>query len=325
MLRRSKQSLVSVTLIAALAGVLVAGCGSSPSPAASAKKTITKVSLATLPVADTAVAVIAQKEGYFKQNGLDVTLSVMQLGPATTQAVLTGAAQFSQSNYATLFTARSKGVPIEIVCEATRALPAFSTVAVLPNSPITSPQDLAGKRIATSVIGGIGPLAIEAYLKSLGVDYQSIKWVQMPFPSMGAALQEHQVDAAWLVEPFVSILGSSLHTRTVFPVFSGPTAGLPVAAFATSVSYAKAHPQVVADFRNAIQEAARKIAQDPSLVRQVLPTYTAIKAPLAQTIGLESYPTSTSLSQIERVATMMRSVGLLTGKLNVPSMVFSQK
>ncbi|MDA8344728.1 MAG: ABC transporter substrate-binding protein [Thermaerobacter sp.] len=321
--KHSKHSAVSVALIAALAGVLVAGCGQSAAPAA--KQTITKVSIATLPVADTAVAVVAQKEGYFKQHGLDVKLNVMQLGPATTQAVLTGAAQFSQSNYATLFTARSKGVPIEIVCEATRALPAFSTVAVLPNSTITSPADLAGKRVATSVIGGIGPLAIDAYLKSLGVDYQSIKWVQMPFPDMGAALQEHQVDAAWLVEPFVSILGSSLHTRTVFPVFSGPTAGLPVAAFATSTSYAKAHPSVVAAFRAAIQEAAQKIAKDPAIVRQVLPTFTAIKAPLAQTIGLETYSATTSLSQIERVATMMRQVGLLTSPLNVKAMVFSGK
>lgn len=321
LLRRASTSVLSIALVASLAGVMSAGGGT----AVAAAKPLTRVVLATLPVTDTAVAVVAQKEGLFAQQGLDVQLSIMQLGPATTQAVLTGAAQFSQSNYATLFAARSKGIPVEIVCEAARATPAFSTVAVMPNSPIKSYKDLAGKRIATSVIGGIGPLAIDAWLKAHGVDYSTITWVQMPFPSMGAALQQGQVDAAWLVEPFVTLDGATLHTRTVFPVFSGPTARLPVSAFATSVSYAKAHPQVVAAFRRAIQQAANMMQKDPGLLRKILPTYTAIKGALASKIGVEVYPAQTNLAQIERVSTMMRQVGLLTAPLNVPSMVFNGK
>jgi len=319
-LRRTRTSALAIALVASLAGVVSAGGG-----AAAAAKPLTKVVLATLPVTDTAVAVVAQKEGFFRQQGLDVQLSIMQLGPATTQAVLTGAAQFSQSNYATLFAARSKGIPVEIVCEAARATPAFSTVAVMPNSPIKSYKDLAGKRIATSVIGGIGPLAIDAWLKAHGVNYSTITWVQMPFPSMGSALQQGQVDAAWLVEPFVTLDASTLHTRTVFPVFSGPTARLPVSAFATSAAYAKAHPQIVAAFRRAIQEAANLMQKKPGLLRQILPTYTAIKPALASKIGLEVYPAQTDLGQIERVSTMMRQVGLLTAPLNVQSMVFSGK
>lgn len=319
--KRAGLTLVSLGLIATMAGLFVGGVAS----AAAATQALTQVTLATLPVADTAVAVVAQQKGIFKQNGLSVKLDVVQLGPATTQAVVSGAAQFSQSNYASLYTARSHGLPIEIVCEAANSLSAFSTVAVLKNSPITSPKDLAGKRIATAVIGGIGPLAIDVWLKAHGVNYKSITWVQMPFPQMGAALQEHQVAAAWLVEPFVTIDSHSLHTRTVFEVFSGPTAGLPVSAFATSSAYANSHPKIVAAFKKSISEAATLIAKDPSLVRKALPTYTKIQGKLATQIGLESYPSVTSLTAIERVATMMKEVGFLTSPLNVAAMLFGAK
>jgi NitT/TauT family transport system substrate-binding protein len=309
-----------LTLTMVLAGA--AGALAAKSHARRAGKTLTTVLLATLPVEDTVPAVIAQKEGFFRQEGLNVELKLEQLGTATTSAIVTGAAQFSQSNYATLLDARSRGIPVEIVCEATRGLPQFSSVLVLPNSPITSPKDLAGKRIATPALGSIGPLAVDVWLKDHGVDYRTIKWVQMPFQNMGAALEEHQVDAAWVGEPFVTILTETLHARPVFQGFSGPTANLPVAAFATSEPYAKAHPAIVDAFKAAIEKAEAVAARDPSLVRRMLTTYTTISPKLAARIGLEEYPTSTSVAAIERVAEFMREVGFLTAPVDVPAMVW---
>ncbi len=308
----------------------MAGCGQSAPSTPSAQsgpsaqpKPLTKVILATLPVTDTAPAVIADKQGFFKEEGLSLELKVVQTGPATTSAVMSGAAQFSQSNYATLFSARSNGVPVLIAAEATRALPGFSGVVVMPDSPIRQPKDLEGKRIATSVIGGIGPLAINAWLKDHGINYGSLNWVQMPFQDMGAALQSKQVDAAWVVEPFVTILKDKQSVRVVFDIFSGPTEGLPVAAFATSSSYAKEHPEVIAAFRRAIAKASALITKDPSAVRAVIPQYTSISADLAGKIALESYPETTDVAKISRVADFMRQVGFLDKDLDVKAMVWS--
>lgn len=306
-------ALVAVTVIAGAA-----------TPSFGASKTLTNVTLVSLPVTDTATAVIAQEKGFFAQEGLNVKLQLMQTGPATTAAIVSGAAQFSQSNYATLFSARSKGVPVEIVSEAARARPGFSAVVTSPGSSIKSPRDLVGKRVATSVIGGIGPLAIDAWLMSQGINYQTIKWVQMPFPDMGAALQRNQVDAAWVVEPFVSVLKKTMNTHVVFDVFSKITAGLPVSAYATNVSYAKAHPEIVAAFQRAIAKAAALADKNPALVRQTLPRYTAIKAALAGKIALEYYPTKTDVKQIQRDATFMNNVGFLTSPFDASTMVWSQ-
>ena len=315
--RRSVRSLAAAVLM------IVAGCGGSGQPQASASAPAQPVHvvLATLAVADTATAVLAQSKGYFKAEGLDVELKTVDTGPATTAAIVSGAAQFSQSNYATLISARSQGIPVVFAAEATRNAPGFSVVAVLPDSPIQKPADLAGKRVATSVIGGIGPVMISGDLKALGVDYKSINWVQMPFPDMGAALQRKQVDAVWVVEPFGTALKGQLNARVVLDTNSGPAAGLPFAAWATTETYAQQNPKVVAGFRRAIQKAAADAGKNPDEIRNAIPTYTPIKADVAAKIALEAYPTSTDSKEIQKIGQMMLDTGFLQSAVDVSKMV----
>lgn len=303
-------------LVTACGGGAASVTASSPTPV-----TPTHVVLATLPVADTATAVLAKNKGYFAAEGLDVELKIVDTGPATTAAIVSGAAQFSQSNYATLISARGQGIPVVFAAEATRNAAGFSTVVTLPDSPITSPSGLSGKRVATSVIGGIGPVMISGDLKALGVDYKSINWVQMPFGNMGAALQQKQVDAAWVVEPFVSALKAQLNVRVVLDTNTGPAQGLPFAAWATTEQYAQQNPKIVAGFRRAIQKAAADATKTPGDVRDVIPTYTAIKADVAAKIALEQYPTTTDSKEIQKIAQMMQDTGFLQTPVDVSKMI----
>jgi len=307
-----------LTLVLAACGSTSGGASATASPTPVAP---THIVLATLPVADTATAVLARNKGYFTAEGLDVELKIVDTGPATTAAIVSGAAQFSQSNYATLISARGHGIPVVFAAEATRNAADFSTVVTLPDSAITSPGSLAGKRVATSVIGGIGPVMISGDLKALGVDYKTINWVQMPFGNMGAALQQKQVDAAWVVEPFVSALKAALNVKVVLDTNTGPAKGLPFAAWATTEQYAQQNPKVVAGFRRAIQKAAADATAKPADIRDIIPTYTAIKSNVAGKIALEQYPTTTDAKEIEKIAKMMRDTGFLLTTVDVKKMV----
>ena len=75
--------------------LLVTACGTGSGTATSSSPTPvtpTHVILATLPVADTATAVLAKNKGYFTTEGLDVELKIVDTGPATTAAIVSGAA-----------------------------------------------------------------------------------------------------------------------------------------------------------------------------------------------------------------------------------------
>lgn len=301
----------------ALAGVLGIGFAQS-----SAK--LTDISIATLPVADSALAQVAMDQGFFAKNGLSAKFNLVTLGSATTTAIVAGASQFSQSNYATLIQARHNGLPVVIVAEAARAAKGFTGVYVMPDSPIESPKDLVGKRVATSIIGGIGPVLIDEWLKSNGIDYKSIQWVQMPFGNMGAALQQHQVDAAWLVEPFTTKFKGELNLREVFDISTGVTAGVPFAGWAANETWAKAHPDLVKAFQLSIQEAGAYAAQHPDAIRKAIAEYTPLKEADVAKLSLESYPSSTDPQQIARVAQYMKDTGALASSFDVTSMILPQ-
>src|SRR6266542_1418597 len=183
-------------LVAAL-GLLAAACssgsgnGSSSSSGGPETSTIT---LGSLPVVDAAPAYIADKAGYFKQEGLTVKFQQAQGGAALIPSLVSGDIQIAFSNWVSLFLAKSQGIDLTLIADGDTARPGFSGVFVMPNSPIKTPADLAGKKVAVNTLNNVGGLVISAVLKSKGVDPKSIRFVEVGFPDMGATLQRGQVD-----------------------------------------------------------------------------------------------------------------------------------
>jgi NitT/TauT family transport system substrate-binding protein len=309
---------VAAGLAAAIVGTAIAASGRT------AARQVTDISIATLPVADSALAQIAMDQGFFAKHGLNAKFNVVTIGPATTAAIVSGASQFSQSNYATLIQARNQHLPIQIVSEAARVSAGFSGVYVLPDSSIQSAKDLEGKRVATSVIGGIGPVLINEWLKSKDVDYTKIQWVQMGFGSMGAALQQHQIDAAWVVEPVTTQIKEQLSVRLVLDLGIGVTNGVPFAGWATNEVWAKKNPSLVRGFQLAIRDAGVYAHAHPGSIQHAITEYTSLKDADVGKLHLEFYPQVTSSPAIARVAKYMKDTGALATTFHVEKMIWPQ-
>ncbi|MBA3843741.1 MAG: ABC transporter substrate-binding protein [Actinobacteria bacterium] len=316
-----KALLTAALAVAAVSAAMVTAANAS---SVHHSRALADITIASLPVADSALAQVAMDRGYFTQRGLNAKFSIVATGPATTAAIVSGSAQFSQSNYATLIQARSQRVPVTIVTEAARAAAGFTGVYVLPDSSIQSPKDLEGKRVSTSVLGGIGPVLIDRYLKSKGVDYTKIQWVQMPFGNMGAALQQKQIDAAWVVEPITTQLKEQLNARQVFDISSGITQNVPFAGWATNQNWAKAHPGLVRAFQLAIRDAGAYAKAHKGTIRNAIPEYTTLKQADVSKLHLEAYPDTTSAAAIKRVADYMKDTGALSTTFHVQNMIWPQ-
>jgi ABC-type amino acid transport substrate-binding protein len=104
----------------------------------------------------------------------------------------------------------------------------YDAVLVKDSGPIRTPKDLEGRTVAVNTLQNVGPLTINAALEKAGVDYESVKYVEVPFPEMAAALEADRVDAAWVVEPFVT-QGRRSGARPVLFPFEGTVADLTVA------------------------------------------------------------------------------------------------
>lgn len=276
-----------------------------------ANAALTQVTVGVLNVSDAAPLYLAIQNGIFARHGLSVETVPAAGAAQATSGLVSGDMQFAFGSYVPFILAAQKGVGLKIAAPADDVNEAFSRVVVAKDSPFQTTADLKGRKIAVSALINFGTLGIQEALKASGVNPKDVSFVTFPFPNMMAALEHGQVDAAWLVEPFLTQARDSGKTRDLFNPFSGTMQGVPAAGFMMTANYAKAHADVAAKFRQAMAEASGLAASDPLVVRKIIPTFTKIPAPVAMKIGLPAYTSVLEPSQLQRLADVMASNGLL--------------
>src|SRR6476469_727340 len=108
-----KSVLVGITALSVLA---LTACGTSAptsSPAASnagGAKTMTKITVGVIPIVDTAPIWLGVKKGFFKDEGLDVTVQPTTGGASSVPGVVAGSYDFAFGNYVSVMVARDKGL-----------------------------------------------------------------------------------------------------------------------------------------------------------------------------------------------------------------------
>lgn len=318
------RGIASLALAAGLV-VTAAACGSgSPSTASGGGGKLTTVNVGVLPIIDDVALYVGLKEGLFRRQGLDVKPVIIANGALTSQEVLSGKLQFAFNNYVTMILAAQGGAPLRLVADGCQTTPGVMAIMVPKDSPIHRVRDLAGKTLAVNAPKNIGPLMVESALKAAGVPAGSVKLTTVQFPDMSQALRSHTVDAAWMVEPFVSLSGKTVGARLLADTASGAMADFPVSGWETSAQYAQQNQKVVAAFRKAITQASADAA-NRSVVEQVAPAY--IKGMTRQTaskVHVMSFPTApVTAARLQRVAEAMRGVGLLTAPFDVRQLLLS--
>lgn len=166
----------------------------------------TAITVTTTSPSDTLPFFYAVKNGLFEKAGLDVTVVASPSGSSSIVAVVGGAAQFGYANNLSLSVAHLKGIPVQMVApggEYTSTAP-YAKMLVLPDSGLRTAKDLEGKTVAITGLHDLLALAARAWIDKNGGDPSTVKFVEVPPPTMLAALQQKRVDAIAIFEPYVS-------------------------------------------------------------------------------------------------------------------------
>jgi NitT/TauT family transport system substrate-binding protein len=286
---------------------------------------MTHVTVGALAIPDAVTLRIAQNDGFFKQEGLDVSIETLTASAVTTPQLLAGTLDFTSENYVGLFQQETETpqLDMKVLADDGQGSPGVNELMVAKGSKITSVKQLVGKKVALPSTGpGIGPLTLEVALSQYHVSASSYTQVAVPFPDMPEALERGEVDAAWATEPFVTVLEAA-GARPLEDIYSGELNNFPISCWATTGKYAKDNPKVVDEFQTAIIKAQRVAASNSELVRSLLPTYIKGLSPkVANVMTLETFNTTVSLTRMERVANMMNEFKLLPAGFNVASMIY---
>jgi NitT/TauT family transport system substrate-binding protein len=170
------------------------------------------INLINLPSDNAAEVYYAQDLGYFKDVGLDVHITPMTNSGAIIAAIAGGGGDIGNAVVGSVADARSKGIPILFIAPAGLydAKSPTAALAVLKDSPIRKAADLTGKVVAVSGLNDLTYFATRAWIDKNGGNSAAVKYIELPFPAMAAAVLQHRVDAAYTIEPFYTVAASQL-------------------------------------------------------------------------------------------------------------------
>jgi NitT/TauT family transport system substrate-binding protein len=169
---------------------------------------LTKVSVGVIPIVDCAPIFLGDKQGFFKDEGIQLDIQTASGGAAIVPGVVSGSFDFAFSNLISVMVAKDKGLDLKFVANGASTTGEkgkdIGGVVVPAGSPITAAKDLAGKTVSVNNLSNIGDTTIKSVIEKGGGDPNSVKFVEVAFPDAPAALTNKQVDAAWILEPFLS-------------------------------------------------------------------------------------------------------------------------
>jgi NitT/TauT family transport system substrate-binding protein len=228
-------------------------------PASAADAPLQTIRVATIPIDAGSEVYYGQKMGFFKNNGINVEITALTTGAAVTAAVVGGAVDIGQSNAVSVAQAHEHGIPVVIIAGANRFLVQAheSGLVVTTDSPIHTARDLNGKTVAISGVRGITEIGMRNWIDKNGGDSNTVKFVDMPFPAMSAAMLQHRVDAAQLTIPELQVALDSKQFRFISDVYSAIAKDFLIGGWIATTPWAQAHPDLAAAYAKAIYQTAK--------------------------------------------------------------------
>jgi NitT/TauT family transport system substrate-binding protein len=283
-----KRSLIAATSAMLL---LTTACGSSNAPQAAQAEGNKEITVAAMPISNTAPIWLGKEKGFFEAEGLDLTIEPVA-GGADIPGVVSGNYDFAFGNVMSVFVAKEKGLDLRFVSNAASAnnsVDSDSGAVIAPEgSDIKTASDLAGKKVSVNNLNNIGDTTIRSAVEAAGGDPKSIEFVEIDFPNVAAALETKQVEAGWVTEPFMTTaIADGAHV--VSYNFKETHPQLDIAGYFTKGEVIEQDPELVKSFQAAMKTSLEYAQKNPDEVRDIIATYTKMDAAVLDKIILPDF------------------------------------
>lgn len=313
--------LLSVLILGTVSGCGLLGGSSDSSGQGSGPLERSKIKVAVMPTIDLAPFHLAVKNGYFRAEGLEVELVNAPSGQVSLAKLLGGEVDIAYGSYSPFFLAKSKGAAdIKFVSDASSAGPKSTMVVAMPNSPVHTVRDMAGKRVAVTGQDTMSDTLTKSALKTNGVDFNSVHWVSLPFPDIAPALARGDVDAGFLTEPFITQAAKSVGAIPVFDTATGPTRDFPTAGYGALGRFTSQNPKTVAAFQRVMRRATDEAA-DRTRIQPLMVEFAKVDQDTAALTTLLTFQSKLDARRLQRVPDLLREFGAVPDRIDAASMI----
>lgn len=182
-------------------------------------KELQTLKVSYLSIIDLLQLYVAWEKGFFEEEGLKVEGQAVPGGAVSQTLVESGSVDLGWTAVVPISAAYVKGFDFVFIAPGSFVDPSnrrTGALVVKKDSPIQSVKDLAGKKIAVNALNNINHLSILTIADFYGVDARGMKFIEVAFPMVPAAIREGAVDAANLADPYLTVAESEGFIRRIY-------------------------------------------------------------------------------------------------------------
>jgi ABC-type nitrate/sulfonate/bicarbonate transport system substrate-binding protein len=322
----------------ALAGAVVfalAGCAPSADPDSSADGPVTVRVQAQESLATEALYV-GVEQGFFEDEGINIEFVDVPDTAAAFAALQSGNLEFAFSPEIGTLQAIRQGLPVSMVAPVDGINPATETAApedvrkytasgvyVSKQSGITDLEGLAGATIAVPILKSQPDATISSVLLQNDVDTSDIEWLTLDFVSAVAALEEGQVDAAFLTTPFTAQADAAGLQRIMNPSVEFFQRG-GVTAWTAAQSWVDENPETVSAFQRAVATTAEYANDNLVEIKESVIEHAGMEL-TPEDLSDSFWPESIEVADVQRIDDLLVDSGFFDDGIDVEEYVAPQQ
>lgn len=313
-------------IVSAVAIVTLASGCSSGSGGAAPRLRLEKTSILVdaFPAIDSAGLYIAQMDGLFAAQGLNVTIVPARNPPPSTQDLINGQIaekyDITAGDYVTYIENETMlgTAYLQIIAEASFLQPNVEALLVKGASSVRSIGQLRNRTVSVNAPGDIGTLLVDSLLVEHGIQPDQVKLNSyVPFPAVAKMLTSNAVSGSFAAEPFVSLDEENADVQELADLDQGSTLDFPIEGYAVTEEWAQKYPNTLKAFVRALSEGQEIADTNRSVVEKAIERYLGISAVTAASISLPAFPTGVDPVRLQRVISAMARFGLLPPGLSL--------
>jgi NitT/TauT family transport system substrate-binding protein len=314
--KRLRPAVIAALVATTIGGLVVANSAKAQNATMLAvggtgKPEKTDINFGYAQTADHAPLLLGIKQGFFKEEGLNI--NARAVSPVNTVTnIVSGDLDVANITWIQYTTVAQQGISLRVVAESDRSAVGYTAFVVKSDSSLQKPEDLLGKKVGVVQTNGICDLLFNDTLNSEKIDYSSIRYTTLGIPNLVPTLVSGGVDAVCLPEPFLTPAKQQGSVRPLFDLFSGAHADWPITSYGVTAQFATKNPNTVGALQRALAKSRKYANEFPSELRAILTTYTTIDADLANKMALPSYPLDSDVKKaLGRTEDLLKRVHFL--------------
>lgn len=317
--RRQRRGLLPSAVYGTAVALALSGCGGDESGE------LTEVRVGALPIADTGPIWLGIEQGFYEDEGLDLEWIETTGGAVQVPGVLAGEYEFAFANMVTGMVAHDQGVGVEYIINASSVTgdtdDDVAALVVPDDSPIEDIGDLEGATMTSNNLQNVGDTAIRAAMDLNGYDGGSPEFIEVAFGEAMAVAERGQVDAALIVEPYLSIALANHDARVIMYPYMETNENFDIGGYIASTELLESDPETVEAFQRATAEALEYAEQNPEELREVIMENTTMEEAVVEEMTLPRFRAEFDIEAAEKIAETSYEHGILNDPLDIDQLL----